>query len=70
LIKQLACPPSNTTETTGQARISADALEAYDAEQKDPSSRRQLNFDTSLKLLGHLAEGFQYPAVVLDALDE
>jgi len=45
-------------------------LEAYSKEQDDPSSRRQLSFDSSLKLFGHLVEYFQHPVVVLDALDE
>ncbi|KAF8417668.1 hypothetical protein EV426DRAFT_645734, partial [Tirmania nivea] len=63
LIKQLACPP-------GHARICARALEAYTEEQKDPSSRRQLNFNSCLKLLGRLVECFGQPVVVLDALDE
>ena len=65
LIKQLACPPQNP-----EGRINAHAFEAYNNEQKDPSSRHQLNFDSSLNLLIQLAESFQHPAVVLDALDE
>ena len=69
MIKQLACPPIDTN-TVGRTRICAEALEAYNKEQKDPSSRRQLNFDSSLNLLGHLVECFEHPAVVLDALDE
>ena len=67
LIKQLACPPNGQDL---DRRICAHALEAYNKEQKDPSSRRHLNFDSSLNLLGHLVECFQHPAVVLDALDE
>ena len=70
LIKQLACRRMDTIETVGHAQISIDALEAYNKEQKDPSSRRQLNFDSSLSLLGHLVECFEHPVVVLDALDE
>ncbi|KAF8417576.1 hypothetical protein EV426DRAFT_699665 [Tirmania nivea] len=69
LIKQLACPPINT-QIGGRTRICAEALEAYNKEQNDPSSRRQLNFDSSLQLLGQLVECFVQPAVVLDALDE
>ena len=45
-------------------------MEAYNKEQEDPSSRRHLNFDSSLHLLGRLVECFRHPAVVLDALDE
>jgi len=45
-------------------------LDAYNKEQKDPSSRHQLNFDSSLNLLGHLIECFERPVVLLDALDE
>ena len=64
LIKQLACSPTN------DGRICAHALEAYNEEQKDPSARAQLNFDTSLKLIGPLVACFTHPAVVIDALDE
>ena len=67
LIKQLACPPTNQGL---DGRICAQALEAYNEEQRDPDSRRQLSFDDSLTLLSQLVECFQYPAVVLDALDE
>ena len=67
LIKQLACPPSNQDL---DGRICAHALEAYNKEHKDPSSRRELNFGSSLDLLGHLVEYFEHPVVVLDALDE
>ena len=70
LIKQLACPPTDNIATTGYARIRTEALEAYDQEQKDPFSRRQLNFSSSLNLLSRLVECFVHPAVVLDALDE
>jgi len=70
LIKQLACPPTGNIGTSDHPRICAGALEAYEKEQKDPSSRMQLNFDSGLKLLGHLVECFEHPAVVLDALDE
>ena len=69
LIKQLACPTTGS-KTCGQAPIYAKALEAYEKEQKDPSSRHQLNFDSSLNLLGDLVECFKHPAVILDALDE
>jgi len=69
LIKQLACPPEDLA-SHGQTRICAEALEAYNKEQKDPSSRNQLNFESSLNLLGHLVECFEHPVVVLDALDE
>jgi len=69
LIKQLACPPANL-RSRGQNRICAEALEAYNKEQEDPSSRNQLNFESSLNLLGHLVECFEHPVVVLDALDE
>ena len=65
MIKQLACPPHNL-----EGRICSEALEAYNREQKDPSSRHQLSFDSSLNLLGHLVECFEHPAVVVDALDE
>jgi len=65
LIKQLACPPKDL-----EGRICAAALEVYNKEQKDPSSRRHLNFDSSIILLGNLVECFEHPAVVLDALDE
>ena len=69
LIKQLACP---SIDTKGNRRtpICSEALEAYEKEQKDPSSRRQLNFDSSLNLLGQLVECYEQPVVVLDALDE
>ncbi|KAF8417649.1 ankyrin repeat-containing domain protein [Tirmania nivea] len=70
LIKQLACPPMDIIDRGGYTRICAAALDAYNAEQKDPASRRQLNFDSSLKLLGQLVECFGHPVVVLDALDE
>ena len=60
----------DTNETAGHGHIYAEALEAYTAEQKDPSSRHQLSFGTSLKLLGHLVEHYQHPVLVLDALDE
>ncbi|RPB27784.1 hypothetical protein L211DRAFT_778835, partial [Terfezia boudieri ATCC MYA-4762] len=70
LIKQLACPPRDTIETAGHARICADALEAYNMAQKDPSPHCQLNFEASLNLFGLLIEYFEHPAVVLDALDE
>ena len=56
--------------THGRIFICTEALEAYREEQKDPHSRRQLNFDTSLKLLGRLVECFAHPVVVLGALDE
>ena len=69
LIKQLACPPENPA-SHGQNRICAEALEAYNKKQEDPSSRNQLNFESSLNLLGHLVECFKHPVVVLDALDE
>jgi len=69
LIKQLACPPEDLA-SHGQARICAEALEAYNKEQKDPSSRNQLNFESSLNLLAHLVGCFKHPTVVLDALDE
>jgi len=65
LIKQLAFPPNEH-----EGRICTEALEAYDKEEKDPSSRHQLNFESSLNLLGQLVECFAHPAVVLDALDE
>ena len=45
-------------------------MDAYNNEQKDPLSRRQLNFGSGLNLLGHLVECFEHPVVVLDALDE
>ena len=45
-------------------------MEAYNKEQEDPSSRHQLSFDSSLKILGRLVECFKHPVVVLDALDE
>ncbi|KAF8427603.1 ankyrin repeat-containing domain protein [Terfezia claveryi] len=70
LIKQLACPPRDTIESAGHARICADALEAYNRAQKDPSPHCQLNFEASLNLFGLLIECFEHPAVVLDALDE
>ena len=71
LIKQLACPPDQIDiNSCAGTRICAAALEAYNREQKDPSSRRQLSFDSSLDLLGHLVECFAHPVVVLDALDE
>jgi len=70
LIKQLACPPMDTLEPAGHARICAKALEVYNKEQKDPSSRTHLNFNSTLDLLGHLIKCFDHPAVVLDALDE
>ena len=62
LIKQLACPR--------QTLISEAALEAYNSEQKDPSSRTQLSFGASINLLGQLIECFHHPAIILDALDE
>ena len=47
------------------------ALEVYyDKKQKHPSSCRQLDFGSSLKLLGQLVECYEQPVVVLDALDE
>jgi len=70
LIKQLACPPVDTIKTASHSRINTAALEAYNKEQIDPCSRRQLNFDSSITLLVRLVECFQHPAVVLDALDE
>ncbi|KAF8417666.1 ankyrin repeat-containing domain protein [Tirmania nivea] len=71
LIKQLACPPAkDTMEPAGHTRICAHALEVYNKEQKDPSSRHQLNFNSCLNLLSGLVECFKHPAVVLDALDE
>ena len=70
LIKQLACPPIDTTGAVGHDRICAAALEAYNQEREDPSSRHQLNFDSCLRLLGQLVESFEHPVVVLDALDE
>jgi len=51
-------------------RICTAALEAYKKEQEDPSSRHQLNFNSSLNLLSQLVECFAHPAVVIDALDE
>jgi len=69
LIKQLACPRKDP-KTQSRARICTKALEAYEQEQDDPSSRKQLSFDSSLKLLGCLVECFTQPAVVFDALDE
>ncbi|KAF8451423.1 hypothetical protein BGX38DRAFT_1259584 [Terfezia claveryi] len=54
LIKQLACPPID--KTSKPTRICAEALEAYNKEQEDPASRNQLNFDSSLNLLGHQVE--------------
>ncbi|KAF8417654.1 hypothetical protein EV426DRAFT_709670 [Tirmania nivea] len=57
-------------KTNGRTRICAEALGAYNKEQNDPSSRRQLSFDSTFQLLGHLVECFEHPAVVLDALDE
>ncbi|RPB20390.1 hypothetical protein L211DRAFT_792229, partial [Terfezia boudieri ATCC MYA-4762] len=68
LIKQLACPPKD--KTSRPTRICAEALKAYKKEQQDPASRNQLNFDSSLNLLGHQVECFEHPAIVLDALDE
>ena len=70
LIKQLACPPTDSIRAAGYARIRTEALEAYNNEQKDPSSRRQLSFDSSLNLLSRLVECSVHPAVVIDALDE
>ena len=72
LIKQLACPPdpAGNIRDAGHTHICAVALEAYNKERKDPSSRNQLNFDSSLNLFGHLVECFAHPAIVLDALDE
>jgi len=70
LIKQLACPPIGKTGTASHGYISAEALEVYNNEQKDPSARHQPKFSSSLRLLGHLIECFQHPAVVIDALDE
>ncbi|KAF8451416.1 hypothetical protein BGX38DRAFT_1130832 [Terfezia claveryi] len=64
LVKQLACPSG------GRTRICAAAVEAYNKEQRGPSSRHQLNFDSSLKLSGQLVEYPQHSAVVLEGLDE
>ena len=58
------------TRPTSRTRICAEALEAYNKEQEDPSSRHQLNFNASLNLFGQLVKCFEHPAVVLDALDE
>jgi len=60
----------DTVDSADRAQICAAALDAYNKEQKDPSSRSQLNFESSLNLLGHLVECFEHPAIVLDALDE
>jgi len=60
----------DTIDTAGHAQICSAALEAYNNERRDPSSRQQLNFGSGLTLLGHLVECFQHPAVILDALDE
>jgi len=65
LIKQLASPPNDL-----EGRICVEAWDAYYKEQKDPSSRRHLSFDSSVTLLGHLVECFDHAAIVLDALDE
>ena len=64
LVKQLACPPATDTG------IYTEALDAYDQERKDPSSRRQLSIKDSLRLLDKLLTRYQHPAIVLDALDE
>ena len=69
LIKQLACP-SIDIMANKRAPICTEALEVYDKEQKDPSSRRQLDFGSSLNLLGQLVECYEQPVVVVDALDE
>ena len=57
-------------QTTGYSRICTQALEAYNREHQDPSSRQHLNFNSSLSLLGQLVESYKNPVVVLDALDE
>lgn len=63
LIKQLVCHP-------GGPGIHAGALEAYEKERKDPSSRANLNLDSTLKLLAQVLECYVHPVLVLDALDE
>ena len=63
-MKQLACPLATNTG------IYTEALEAYQKEQQDPSSRRQLSIKDSLQLLGRLLKHYKHPAIVLDALDE
>jgi len=64
LVKQLACPLATDTG------IYTEALEAYKKEQKDPSSRCQLNTKDSLRLLNQLLTHYKHPAIVLDAIDE
>ena len=63
-MKQLACPPA--TETG----IYTEASEAYEKEQKDPSSRCQLSIEDSVQLLQQLLKRYKHPAIILDALDE
>ena len=60
----------DTIEAAGHPRICAAALEAYNKERQDPPSCDQLDFDSSLTLLGRLVECHEHPVVVLDALDE
>jgi len=60
----------NTIESANHSRICTQALEAYGKAQQDPLSRRQLNFDSGIKLLGELVGCFAQPAVTVDALDE
>ncbi|KAF8427950.1 hypothetical protein EV426DRAFT_640542 [Tirmania nivea] len=64
LVKQLASPPDTDTG------IYTEVLEAYKKEQKDPSSRCQLNIKDSLQLLDQLLKHYKHPAIVVDALDE
>ena len=64
LAKQLACPYTESNS------ICVHALDAYKQEQKDPSSRKQLSVQATINLLIRLLSCYQYPVIMLDALDE
>lgn len=62
LLKQLACPDTET--------IYVQVLDAYNEEQKDPSSRKELSMKAVKDLLMKLLGCHQVPVIILDALDE
>ena len=63
LIKQLACPADGTG-------IHVEVKDVWNAEQKDPSARKEIPVDASLKLLLSLLESYKTSVLILDALDE
>ena len=65
LIKQLASPANGTG-------IHTQIMDVWNAEQKDPSARKQIPADASLKLLLSILESYQnqISVLIVDALDE